>query len=142
MVKRSEIALPAYVGSSVCSFQHRPALHALQCLLQDVPHIICASAVALASSLPSLAVALCIEVLLHWLEDEWAAVTSAEQEPFCELLELDLEHFVLAGPKCSSTWQKLSPAAPLPSAEMSVKVKLGNRRNYFQGRKEVKKKGC
>lgn len=70
------------------------------------------------------------------------AVISVQQEPFCESLELDLEHFVLAGPKCSSTWRKLSPAASLPSAEMSVKVKLGHGRNYFQGRKEVKKKGC
>ena len=39
------------------------------------------------------------------------AVISVQQEPFCEALELDLEHFVLAGPKCSSMWQKLSPAA-------------------------------
>lgn len=70
------------------------------------------------------------------------AVISAQQDLFCESLELDLEHFVLAGPKCSRTWHKLSPAASLPSAEMSVKVKLGHERNYVQGRKEVEKKGC
>lgn len=70
------------------------------------------------------------------------AVISVQQESFCEALELDLEHFVLAGLKCSSTWHKLSPAASLPSAEMSLKVKLGHGRNDSQGRKEAKKKGC
>ena len=60
----------ASVGSSVCSFRHRP-VHALKCLLQDVPHIIWASAVALASSVPSLAAALHFEVLLHTRMNGW-----------------------------------------------------------------------
>lgn len=50
------------------------------------------------------------------------------------MLELDLEHFVLAGLKCYSTWHKLWPAASLPPAEMSVKVQQGHGRNGFQGR--------
>lgn len=66
---------------------------------------------------------------------------SVQQEPFCESLELDFKHFVLAGPKRCSMWHKLSPVASLPSAEMPVKAKLGRGINYFQGRKEVKK-GC
>lgn len=51
-----------------------------------------------------------------------------------------MEHFVLAGFKCYSTWHKLWPAASLPAAEMSVKVQLGHGRNGFQGREEVGRK--
>lgn len=50
-------------------------------------------------SIPSLAAALCFRVPLQ-LTDEWVAEIPVQQEPFCEVLELDLEHFVLAGLKC------------------------------------------